>query len=169
MAETQIIELLGLKELEKRLSEFVPKLERKILVQSMQAGARTIQKEARELAPVSVKPHILKSYASSLFKKYTPSEFGAWIRPGNLRRMIRVKIDKSQSRGYAITYEVFVRNKEAWYWKFVEFGTEKWPLSEVVSGNRPFMRTAFENMKEIAIKVVEEEIRARLESEGITK
>lgn len=156
-----IIQIEGLRELEQRLAQLPQNLERKILVHATQAGARVIQKEAVQLAPMSTAPHILKSYASALFKTYTPSEFGTWIRPGNLKRMIRVKIDKTKSRGYAITYEVYVKNKEAWYWKFVEFGTSK------MSDQHKFMRPAFEAMKEAAIKEVEAQIYARLQIENL--
>ena len=158
-----IIQIEGLRELEQRLAQLPQKLERKILVHATQAGARVIQKEAVQKAPMSVAPHILKSYASSVYKKYTPSEFGTWIRPGNLKRMIRVKIDKTKSRGYAITYEVYIKNKEAWYWKFQEFGTSKMPSPK----NKGFMRKGFESAKLAAIAEIEMQIKARLESEGI--
>lgn len=156
------IQIDGLRELELRLAALPQKLERNILVQALSAGARVIKNKAIENAPKSIAPHILRSYASATFKKFDSKRLGVWITPGNLKRMIRVKIDKSKSRGYAVTYEVYVKNKEAWYWKFVEFGTVK-------HGPNPFMRNAFESMKYAAITEIEQQIKNRLESEGVLK
>jgi len=155
-----VIEITGLKELELRLAQLPQKLERKILMDAVRAGARVIQKEARDKAPMSVAPHILRSYASALFKGFKSDKMGVWITPGNLKKMIRVKVDRTKSRGYAVTYEVYVKNKEAWYWKFVELGTSK-------MGPNPFMRNSFETMKYQAVKRIEEEIRNRLEYGGV--
>lgn len=159
-----MIQIDGLRELELRLLQLPEKLEKKILQESVRAGARVIQKEAKAIAPVSVAPHILKSYASAVFKKFDSSKMGVWILPGNLKKMIRVKIDNSKSRGYAITYEVYVKNKDAWYWKFQEFGTSKLPPHNGTG----FMRPAFENMKLLAIAEINQQIRNRMESEGIS-
>ena len=159
-----MIQIDGLRELELRLSALPVKMERNILVQAIGAGARVIKKQAIENAPSSVEPHILRSYASAVFKTYKTKRTGVWILPGNLKRMIRVKVDSSKSRGYAVTYEVYVKNKEAWYWRFVEFGTSKNPKPKGFG----FMRNAFESMKFAAIKEIEEQIKLRLESEGVS-
>ena len=150
------IKIEGLRELEMKLAALPAKLERNILAQAMAAGARVIQKEVKQNAPVSIAPHILKSYSSKLFKKFNSEKIGVWVLPGNLRKMIRIKIDKSKSRGYAVTYEVYVKNKEAWYWKFVEFGTSKMQP-------KPFMRNGFESAKLAAISEIEKQIKARIE------
>lgn len=164
MADTfGMIHIEGLRELEMKLAALPAKLERNILVQSVAAGARIIQKEARSNITDSIAPHILRSYASALFKKFDSSKMGVWITPGNMRRMVRVKIDRSKTRGYAVTYEVYVKNKEAWYWKFQEFGTSKMPSPK----NKGFMRKGFESAKLAAIAEIEMQIKARLESEGI--
>lgn len=146
------IQIDGLRELEQQLLGFTDKLAKNILQDAIKEGAKIIQKQAKENAPVSVAPHILRSYASAVFKNFKTTKAGVWILPGNIKRMIRVKVDTSQSRGYKITYEVYVKNKEAWYWKFLEFGTSKMQA-------KPFMRTAFEEMKEIAIAAIEQKIR----------
>jgi len=156
-----IISIDGLRELEIKLAQLPAKLEQRIIRQAVAAGARVIQREARSRAPMSIAPHILRSYASAVFKKYTSGQFGTWVTPGNLKRMIRVRVDKSRTRGYAVTYEVYVKNKDAWYWKFVEFGTVKMSA-------KPFMRPAFETMKLAAINEIENQIKSRMENEGIS-
>lgn len=146
------IEIVGLRDLEQKLLGFSDKLAKNILQDSVKAGAKVIKDKAVEIAPKSIAPHILQSYASSLFKNFKTQKMGIWVLPGNLKKMIRVKVDTSQSRGYKITYEVYVKNKEAWYWKFLEFGTSKMPP-------KPFMRPAFEQMKESAIAAIEQRIK----------
>lgn len=150
-----IIQIEGLKELEQRLAFLPEKLERKILVESVKAGAQVIRKGARDKAPKSTAPHLLKSKRQ---------KYGTWIYPGNLKKMIRVKIDKSKTRGYAVTYEVYVKNKEAWYWKFQELGTSRHKAANNGTG---FMRPAFEELKFTAIKVIERNIYDRLQTEKL--
>ena len=155
-----MMEVLGLKELELRLSELPDKLKNRVLAQSLQSGARLIEAQAEENAPVSIAPHILKSYASAMFKTFKSKRMGVWLLPGNLKRNIKVKRDLSGTRGHAITYEVFCKNKDAWYWKFVEFGTRKMAA-------KPFMRPAFETQKGAAVLEVAAQMEARMQSEGI--
>lgn len=158
------IQIDGLRALEERLLKYPDKFVKNVLSGAMKEGAKVIQNRAKDYAPISLAPHILKSYASAMFKKFDSKKMGVWILPGNLKRMIRVKVDKSGSRGYKISYEVYVKNKEAWYFKFVEFGTSK---MQAVNGGKGFMRPAFEDMKEFAVEAIKEYIIARLENEGV--
>lgn len=147
-----MIQIDGLSDLEVAMLGFSDKLAKQVLSGAIRAGAVVIQKQARKYAPKSTKPHLLKS------KK---QKIGTWIIPGNLKKMIRVKVDKSGTRGYKISYEVYVKNKDAWYWKFVEFGTSK-------MYGRTFMRSAFETMKEEASLVIRDFILSRIEDGGRT-
>lgn len=146
-----IIQIDGLKELEQRLAMLPAQIERKILIEAVKKGAQVIQKSAREKAPKSTAPHLLKS---------SRRQYASWILPGNLKRNIRVKIDRSKTRGYAVTYEVYVKNHVAWYWKFQELGTSR---HSAANGGTGFMRPAFEEMKYKAISEIEEQIRIRLD------
>lgn len=154
------IEIIGLSALEQKLMKLPDTLAKNILQDAIKQGAKVIQKQCIEFAPKSIEPHLLKSYSSSLFKNFKTSKSAVWVLPGNLKRMIRVKVDNSKSRGYKITYEVYVKNKEAWYWKFVEFGTSKMI-------GRTFMRSGFEMAKVAAIATVEERIKLGIESQGL--
>jgi len=156
------IQIEGLRALERRLFEFPDKLAKNILGGALKEGGKIIQKEARLNVHDSLKPHLLKSYASATFKKFDSKKMGVWITPGNLRKMIRVKVDKTGSRGYKVSYEVYVKNKEAWYWKFVELGTSKMPAQS-------FIRRAFESEKEFAVGTIKQYILARIEDEGVVK
>jgi len=135
----------GLRDLEIAMLGFSDKLAKQVLMGAVRAGATLIRNQAREYAPKSIAPHLLKSKKQSI---------GTWVLPGNLKKMIRVKVDRSGTRGYKITYEVYVKNKDTWYWKFVEFGTSK-------MYGRTFMRSAFEMMKEqaaVKMKTVAEKL-----------
>ena len=146
------ITIEGLRDLETAMLGFSDKLARQVLSGAIKAGAVVIQKQAREYAPKSDAPHLLKSKKQAI---------GTWIMPGNLKKMIRVKVDKSGTRGYKITYEVYVKNKDSWYWRWVEFGSSK-------MYGRTFMRSAFEMMKEQATLVVRDYVLSRIEDGGRT-
>jgi HK97 gp10 family phage protein len=150
------IQVDGLRALEEKLMQLPDRLAKNILQGAMREGAKVIKNRAVDYAPMSVEPHILRSYASAVFKKFETKKMGVWILPGNLKRMIRVKTDKTGSRGYKISYEVYVKNKEAWYWKFLEFGTSK---KAAVNNGRGFLRPAFEDMKAFAVAAIEQKIR----------
>lgn len=141
-----LIQIDGLRDLEDKLKNYSNKLAKNLLQGAIREGAKVIQKECQNYTPKSKKPHLLKG---------ARSKFGVWIIPGNLKKMIRVKVDKSGTRGYKISYEVYVKNKEAWYWKFVEFGTSK-------MYGRTFMRSGFEMAKEAAIEKIDQYLRERL-------
>jgi len=147
-----LIEIEGLRDLEIAMLSFPDKLARQVLSGAIRAGAVVIQKQAREYAPKSDAPHLLKSKKQKL---------GTWIMPGNLKKMIRVKVDKSGTRGHKISYEVYVKNKDTWYWRWVEFGSSK-------MYGRTFMRSAFEMMKEDATLVIRNYILSRIEDGGRT-
>jgi HK97 gp10 family phage protein len=60
--------------------------------------------------------------------------------------------------GGMVTWWVYVR-RSLWYWKFVEFGTEKMAA-------RPFIRPAFEAMKMDALERMRQYAAARIEKEA---
>jgi len=140
----------GLRDLETAMLAFPDKLAKQVLTGAIKTGATLIRNQAREYAPKSTAPHLLKSKKQPI---------GTWVMPGNLKKMIRVKVDRSGTRGYKITYEVYVKNKDSWYWKFVEFGTSK-------MYGRTFMRSAFEMMKERAVFAIKDYVLSRIEDGG---
>lgn len=140
-----MIQIDGLRDLEEKLRSYSDRMAKDILQGAIKEGAKVIQKQCKEYAPKSDAPHILKV-------KGKPTV----INPGNLRKLIRVKVDKSGTRGYKISYEVYVKNQSGWYWKFVEFGTSKMM-------GQTFMRSGFEMAKESAVEAIERYISERLE------
>lgn len=99
-----------------------------------QAGAQVFYNEVRQRAPVSDKPHSTKD------KKQT-------YQPGNLRAAIyQAYMDKESGQERA-SYRVSWNKRDAFYARFVEFGTSKMPA-------RPFLRPAFDAVQNKALQAV---------------
>jgi len=145
--KTGNIQINGLADLEKRLLAFPDKLASNILSGAIRAGAVVIQKEARERAPRSDKAHYLGKGSKRVL-----------IQPGTLKKSIKVRKAPRKTRSVPIEYWVYV-SKKTWYWKFPEFGTSKMAA-------QPFMRPAFEIMKEKATERIREYLAARIEKEA---
>lgn len=157
MADYQHIK--GLAELAAKLHALPDKLAKKHLAGAMVAGAAVIRDEARTLAPV---------YTGPVSQGHPP--------PGTLRRAVILKrIPERSSRDRQVVYvvvrhgkkfsRVFKKKKgvlqasvnlDAFYWRFVEFGTAKMAA-------RPFMRPAFEAKKRAAVEVIAARLRAGME------
>ncbi len=141
------ISITGLSDLEKRLEAFPDKLARNILAGAIRAGAVVIQKEARQLAPMSSAAHKLGKGSKAVE-----------IQPGSLKKGIKVRRAPGKLADFAITYWVYV-SKKIWYWKFLEFGTAK-------MGRKSFMRPAFDTQKEKAVEAVRDYLAKRIEKEA---
>lgn len=139
------ITITGLSALEDELLQYSDKMAKNILGGAIKEGAKVIQKAAKNNVNNSKGPHNLK--VKGVYIK---------INPGNLKKFIRVKFDRSGTRRFKINYEVYVKQKTAWYWRFVELGASHMAAQS-------FMRNAFESEKENAVEVVAEYITSRLE------
>jgi HK97 gp10 family phage protein len=121
-----MIRIEGLKELEMRLKALPQKIAGKALYSGLMAGAEVIRKEAANRAPKKT---------------------------GRLKRNI-VKRREKAPPGLSASVVIGVR-KEAFYWRFVEFGTSKLPA-------RPFLRPAFDTQKEAAAGRIAAKLRERI-------
>lgn len=140
------IRIEGFDKMEKILLALPDKLARGILVKGMSKGAQTFKNKAIQNANRSKKPHWLIS-------KWTKEK--TLIQPGNLKKIIRIKQDTKKTRGFALTYEIYVKNKHGWYWRFVEFGTVK------MAAQKP-LRNAFESETYNAVKETEKFLKEHL-------
>ena len=148
----------GLSELSAALEELPNRIARNALRQSVARGAVVIRDEAKARAPVST----------------TPPAPGDPL-PGTLKRSIVIKHDKDRSILTSQTYVVAVRqgkkyrnqgkkgnrSQDAYYWRWVEFGTVKMAA-------RPFMRPAFEAQKEAAVQEIARVLAERIAQEAQT-
>jgi len=154
MAEIQTV--VGLKELQAALKELPDRIAKNVLRGAVNAGASIIKKDAVARAPVFTGP---------VSAGHPP--------PGTLKRAIVQKQIKELSSQTKQTFYVTVRrgkqyrnqgkkgnlSQDAWYAKFVEFGTSKMPA-------RPFLRPAFEAKKNEAIEAIKAYLTKRIEEEA---
>ena len=159
--KTGFMTIEGLDDIAKRLQQMKQSISAQVMQDALKKGAKVFQESAVEKAPMSAAPHILKSYANSVFKKYTARQFGTWITPGNLKRNIAVKLDRERTSKDLVRVVVYIKGA-AWYGKFQEFGTSK-------DRKQPFMTPAFEAKKAEATEAVIGHLRRVLEDGGYTK
>jgi HK97 gp10 family phage protein len=160
----------GGKELLAELHKMPAKLEANVMRAALRAGAAVIKAEVLQNVPVGTP-------AGTSITKY-----GSYA--GALRDSVRVRV---QSRAGRLRYSVRAGNEKAWYWRFVEFGTQPHEIRAHGSGRlyfngyargavqhpgaapHPFMRPAYDSKAGAAIEAVRATIRAKLASKRFTR
>jgi HK97 gp10 family phage protein len=140
MADSVTMHVDGLKELEKKLRELGPDIARNALRAGVRAGANLIKDDAVRNAPEDT---------------------------GTLKKATYIKHIRERSNNYQQTFFVGVRHgkkyakrgQDAYYWRFVEFGTAKMSA-------KPFLRPAFERKKEAAVGAIAARIKIRIDAAG---
>lgn len=130
------MEIAGLKELADKLREIGPDIAAKALRGGVFAAAKLVRDEAKATNPDDT---------------------------GRTDRAIYAKFVREESGPHQAVYKVGVRSgrrerrkdRDAWYWRLVEFGTAKMPA-------KPFMRPAFESQKQKAVELIAERIARRI-------
>jgi HK97 gp10 family phage protein len=156
MAKRETVKVEGLAELGKALRELPGRVARNGLRASVYAGAKVVRDEARAQAPKA---------AQSLGANQPP--------PGTLKRSVIMKHIPELSGLTRQTFFVTVRHgkkyrkqgkkgnlsQDAWYWRFVEFGTRKMSA-------RPFLRPALEAKRREAVQAIKERLQQRVALEA---
>jgi len=156
MARVQTVRIEGLAQLDRALRELPQRIANRGLRASVYAGAKVIRDEARSRAPKA---------AQSLGPKQPP--------PGTLKRSVIMKHIPELSSLTRQTFFVTVRHgkkyrkqgkkgnlsQDAWYWRFVEFGTRKMRA-------RPFLRPALEAKRREAGQAMKDRLSERIEMEA---
>jgi HK97 gp10 family phage protein len=156
MAKRELVKVEGLAELAKALRELPDRVAKNGLRVSVYAGAKVIRDEARLRAPKATE---------SLGPNQPP--------PGTLKRSVIMKHIPELSSLTRQTFFVTVRHgkkyrnqgkkgnlsQDAWYWRFVEFGTRKMRA-------RPFLRPALESKRHDAVQAMKERLAERVELEA---
>ncbi len=156
MAKRETFKIEGLAELGKALRELPERVARNGLRVSVYAGAKVVRDEARARAPKA---------AQSLGPNQPP--------PGTLKRSVIMKHIPELSSLTRQTFFVTVRHgkkyrkqgkkgnlsQDAWYWRFVEFGTRKMLA-------RPFLRPALEAKRREAGQAMKDRLSERIEMEA---
>jgi HK97 gp10 family phage protein len=156
MAKRETFKIEGLAELGKALRELPERVARNGLRVSVYAGAKVVRDEARARAPKA---------AQSLGPNQPP--------PGTLKRSVIMKHIPELSSLTRQTFFVTVRHgkkyrkqgkkgnlsQDAWYWRFVEFGTQKMRA-------QPFLRPALEAKRREAGQAMKDRLSERIEMEA---
>jgi HK97 gp10 family phage protein len=104
MSNGATVQIIGLKELEKKMIELGPKIGRKALKGALVAGAKIIKKEAQMLAPINTGRLRRAMYIKRMSK---PNSFKENV-------IFGVRHGRKMSK----------RDLDAYYWTFLEFGTK---------------------------------------------
>jgi HK97 gp10 family phage protein len=153
MANRESVTIEGLDQLAQALRELPKRVARNGLRAAVYAGAKVIRDEAKVKAPIATSP---------LGGDQPP--------PGTLKRSIIMKQVPELSGEQKQTFFVTVRHgkkyrkqgkngklsQDAWYWRFVEFGTVKMAA-------KPFLRPAFEGTKYQAVDAIKTRLAERIE------
>lgn len=156
MTRYKSVHIEGLRELTRALKELPDRVAKNGLRSAVYAGARVIQTEARQRAPVAEKPT-------------RPNQ----PKPGTLRRAIIMKHLREQSGRHRQVFAITVRrgkkyrnqgkkknlSQDAWYWHFIEFGTIKMAA-------RPFLRPALESKRLAAVAAIKDKLADRIQQEA---
>ena len=153
MAKFESVQVQGLDQLAKALRELPQRVARNGLRAAVYAGAKVIRDEAKLQAPVAT---------GDLGTNQPPR--------GTLKRSVIMKQIPELSGAQKQTFFVTVRHgkkyrkqgkkgnlsQDAWYWRFVEFGTVKMSA-------RPFLRPAFDMKKHEAVTAIKTRLAQRIE------
>lgn len=156
MARSETVQIKGLRELAKALNELPDRVARNGLRVAVYAAAKVVRDEAKHKAPIA---------AQALGPNQPP--------PGTLKRSVIMKQIPELSGRTRQTFFVMVRHgkkyrkqgkkgnlsQDAWYWRFVEFGTRK-------MNARPFLRPALEAKRHEAVHAMKERLALRIEEEA---
>ena len=131
------IQVEGLDKLRRALLELPKELHKGPLRASVSAGAKVVQKQAALLAPID---------EGTLKKAIYRSRSREGSSSVQEMAIVGVRYGKRFRR----------RGLDAWYWRFIEFGTRKMRA-------RPFMRPAFEQTKREQIEAIRDRLAKAIE------
>jgi len=155
MAKFERMQVKGAAELVKLLNQLPARVAKNGLRNAVYAGAKVVRDEAKSRAPK----------AAEAMPNQPP--------PGTLRRSVIMKHIPELSSLTRQTFFVTVRHgkkyrfqgkkgnlsQDAWYWRFIEFGTRKMRA-------RPFLRPALEAKRCEAVQAMKDRLSDRIELEA---
>ena len=151
MIETDIT---GLKELQEALKQLPREIQQRPLRSALAAGAKVILDEAKRLAPQGETGNLRK--ALYRYRSRSRSGIGQETYLVGVRKGKKDYVDSAKNRRLGRVGKKYTVEGEAFYWRFIEFGTSK-------KGARPFLRPAFESKKMEAIDVFKKRMAIAIE------
>jgi HK97 gp10 family phage protein len=148
-------EVLGLRELGRAMERLGADVAGKVARQATAAGARVVRQAARDKAPIDSGNLAASIVMKRVRQTNLTEEYIVTPRRGKKKD---VKLGKHAARN-GKAGKNNLAGKDAFYARFVEFGTVKMPA-------HPFMRPALENNIPAATQAMADRLRARLKKVG---
>jgi HK97 gp10 family phage protein len=148
------VTLTGVEEMKRQLSGLSEKIQKTVLNSAVFEGAKLLRNEVQSRAPVrtgNLKKNII------VYKDRQPQQIGAAVRYSVLVRRIKVArkvrrlLRKAAKQGVQIDFA-----DNAYYWRFLEFGTSKMPA-------KPFFRPAIDAVTPQLIRIVGDKLQAGID------
>jgi HK97 gp10 family phage protein len=136
-------ELIGVRELSKKLDELTLKVRGQVLRRAANAAVKPVLDAARGLIPVNKIQELHKTYKGRL------------VAPGFAQRSIAAKVSLSRD-GRAVFARMGVRREAFYAVNFVELGTSKMAA-------QPWLRPAFERTRSQALARFAEVLKAQID------
>jgi HK97 gp10 family phage protein len=142
------VDIKGLKELQAALNQLPREVQKRPLRAAVSAAAKVIQDEAKRRAPIDT-----GNLRKAVYRTRSRSGSG----PGQETFLVAVKKGKAEYANTARNRRLnrvgkkYQTQGEAYYWRFLEFGTAKMAA-------KPFLRPAFENKKQMAVDVLKQKL-----------
>jgi HK97 gp10 family phage protein len=142
------VDIKGLKELQAALNQLPREVQKRPLRAAVSAAAKVIQDEAKRRAPIDT-----GNLRKAVYRTRSRSGSGT----GQETFLVAVKKGKAEYANTARNRRLnrvgkkYQTQGEAYYWRFLEFGTAKMAA-------KPFLRPAFENKKQMAVDVLKQKL-----------
>lgn len=150
------MKVTGLKELQYALNQLPKEIQARPLRSAVSAAAKVIADDVKVDVPVDT--GTLKSavyrYRSRRNSTTGRETFFVGIRGGKARYA-----NTARNRSKGLVGKTYKTQGEAFYWRFLEFGTNKMPA-------RPFLRPAFEANKQKAVEVMKERLAKAIQDQA---
>ena len=148
------VKIEGLKELQEAMNQLPLEIQKRPLRSAVSAGAKVIMDEAIRGAPQGETGNLRKAiyrYRSRSQSRTGQETFLVGVRKGK-----KEYVDSARNRRFGRVGKKYTVEGEAFYWRFVEFGTSKMPA-------RPFLRPAFESKKNQAVETIRNRLAIAIE------
>ena len=149
------VNITGLKELQQALNQLPLEIQKRPLRSAVSAGAKVIVDEAKRLAPQGETGNLRK--ALYRYRSRSQSSRGQETFLVGVRKGKKNYVDSAKNRRLNRVGKKYTVEGEAFYWRFVEFGTSKMPA-------RPFLLPAFESKKNQAVETIKNRLAVAIEN-----
>ena len=148
------VKVTGLKELQDALAKLPLEIQKRPLRSAVSAGAKVIVDEAKRLAPQGETGNLRK--ALYRYRSRSQSAPGKETFLVGVRKGKKDYADTAKNRRLNRVGKKYTVEGEAYYWRFLEFGTSKMAA-------KPFLRPAFESRKNNALEVIQKKLADAIE------